>query len=101
MGKRAENAVKVIFTYDVPVDNQKEYLQATGEKIRPFWEAHGCQSYSVWQVTDHPTAFVKEMAFGDLGTLEKSMALQEAKSVKDLFHSFVNNVSCKICIHRV
>ena len=101
MGTRAENAVKVVFTYDVSVDNQKEYLQVTGEKIRPFWESHGCESYSVWQVTDNPTAFVKEMVFKDSKTMEKSMALQEAKSVKELFHSFVKNVSRKICIQRV
>jgi quinol monooxygenase YgiN len=101
MGKTAKKVVKVVFMYDVSVDNQKEYLKVTGEKIRPFWESHGCQSYSVWQVTDHPTPFVKEMVFEDLAKMEKSMALPEAQSVKELFHSFANNVSRKICIQRV
>jgi quinol monooxygenase YgiN len=101
MGNRAENAVKVVFTYDVSVDNQKEYLKVTGEKIRPFWESHGCQSYSVWQATDNPTAFVKEMVFEDLTKMEKSMALSEAKSVKELFHSFAGNVSRKVCLRRI
>jgi quinol monooxygenase YgiN len=101
MGNRAEKVVKVVFTYDVSVDNQKEYLNVTGDKIKPFWESHGCQSYSVWQVTDNPTAFVKEMVFEDLAKMEKSMALPEAQSVKDFFHSFVKNVSRKICFQRV
>jgi quinol monooxygenase YgiN len=99
MGKK--EVAKLVFTYEVSVEKQKEYLKATGEKIKPFWESHGCQSYSVWQVTDSPTAFVKEMVFEDLAKMEKSMALPEAQSVKDLFHSFVKNVSRKICIQRV
>ncbi len=101
MGNKVEGLVKVVFMYDVSVDSQKEYLEVTGEKIKPFWESHGCQSYSVWQVTDHPTAFVKEMVFQDVTSMEKSMALQEAKSIKDLFHGFANNVSRKLCIQRV
>ena len=86
MGNR--EVAKVVFTYDVSVEKQKEYLKVTGEKIKPFWESHGCQSYSVWQVTDHPTAFVKEMVFEDLTTMEKSMALHEAESVKELSFLF-------------
>jgi quinol monooxygenase YgiN len=97
MGNRAERVVKVVFTYDVSVDNQKEYLKVTGETIKPFWESHGCQSYSVWQGRDNPTAFVKEMVFEDLTTMEKSMALHEAESVKELFKSFVSNV----CMQRI
>jgi quinol monooxygenase YgiN len=101
MGDRTEGTVKVVFTYDVSVDNQPEYLKVTGEKIKPFWESHGCQSYSVWQVTNNPTAFVKEMVFEDLTTMEKSMALAEAKSIKELFFSFANNVSRRVCIERI
>jgi hypothetical protein len=101
MGDRNEGTVKVVFTYDVSVDNQKEYIKVTGEKIRPFWESHGCQSYSVWQVTSESTAFVKEMVFEDLVAMEKSMALHEAKSIKELFFSFANNVSRKICIQKI
>jgi len=101
MENRIQRAVKVVFTYDVFVDKQLEYLKVTAEKIRPFWESHGCQSYSVWQVTDHPTAFVKKMVFEDLTTMEKSMALHEAESVKELFKSFVTNVSRKVCMQRI
>jgi hypothetical protein len=101
MGNRAEKVVKVVFTYDVSVDNQKEYLKVTSEKIKPFWESHGCQSYSVWQVTDNPTAFVKEMLFEDLIAMEKAMALHEAKSVKELFYSFAGNISRKVCLQKI
>jgi quinol monooxygenase YgiN len=100
MGDSTEGTVKVVFTYDVSVDNQPEYLEVTGERIKPFWESHGCQSYSVWQVSDNPTAFVKEMVFKDLITMEKSMALHEAKSVKELFYSFASKVSRKVCIQK-
>jgi quinol monooxygenase YgiN len=101
MGSKRGTAVKVVFTYEVSVDNQKEYLQVTGEKIRPFWESHGCQSYSVWQVTDNPTAFVKEMVFEDLTKMEKTMALSEAKSVKDLFYSLAGNISRKVYLQKI
>ena len=41
--------VKVVFTFDVAPEKQSEYLKATAEKIKPYWESHGCQSYDVWQ----------------------------------------------------
>ncbi len=101
MEDKAKKIVKVVFTYDVSVNNQPEYLEVTATKIRPFWESHGCQSYSVWQVASEPTAFVKEMVFEDLATMESSMSLHEAKSIKELFFSFANNVSRKICFQRI
>ena len=101
MEDKTEGIVKVVFTYDVSVDNQPEYLKVTSEKIRPFWESHGCKSYSLWQVTGEPTAFVKEMVFEDLAAMEQSMALHEAQSIKELFFSFANNVSRKICIQKI
>ncbi len=101
MGERTEGIVKVAFTYDVSVDNQPEYLKVTVEKIRPFWESHGCKSYSLWQVTGEPTTFVKEMVFENLTAMEKSMSLQEAKPIKDLFFSFAKNVSRKVCVQKI
>jgi hypothetical protein len=101
MGNKEDKTVKVVFTYDVLVENQKEYLEITGEKIRPFWESHGCQSYSVWQVNDNSAAFVKEMVFENLTAMERSMSLQEAKSIKDLFFAFADNVSRKVCIKKI
>ncbi len=99
--KGDDKMVKVVFTYDVSVDNQPEYLKVTGEKIRPFWESHGCKSYTLWQAPGEPTSFIKEMVFEDLTAMERSMALQEAKSIKDLFFSFAKNVSRKVCIQRI
>lgn len=99
MGNR--EVAKVVFTYDVSFEKQKEYLKVTGEKIKPFWESNGCQSYSVWKVNDNPTAFVKEMVFEDVTIMEKIMALHEAKSIKELFFSFANNVSRKVCIQKI
>jgi quinol monooxygenase YgiN len=101
MGNRAEKLVKVVFTYDVSVENQNKYLEVTREKIKPFWESNGCQSYSVWKMTDNPTAFVKEMVFEDLTAMEKSMALHEAKSVKELFYSFAGNISRKVYFQKI
>jgi len=96
-----KEVAKVVFTYDVSIEKQKEYLKATGEKIKPFWECNGCQSYSVWKVSDNPTAFVKEMFFEDVTSMEKSISLTEAKSIKELFFSFANNVSRKVCIKKI
>ena len=96
-----KEVAKVVFTYDVSIEKQKEYLKATGEKIKPFWESNGCQSYSVWKVSDNPTAFVKEMFFEDVTSMEKSISLTEAKSIKELFFSFANNVSRKVCIKKI
>jgi quinol monooxygenase YgiN len=101
MGDKTEGIVKVVFTYDVSGDDQPEYLEVTATKIRPFWESHGCQSYSLWQVIDNPTAFVKEMVFENLAAMERSMSLQEAKHIKDLFFGFANNVSRKVCVQKI
>ena len=83
MGNR--EVAKVVFTYDVPADDQNEYIRISNGKIRPFWESHGCRSYFHRQGSDNLTAFVKEMVFEELTTMEKSMGLHEAKSVKELF----------------
>ncbi len=101
MADKSEGIVKVVFTYDVSVDNQAEYLEVTAKKIRPFWESHGCKSYSLWQVTGEPTTFVKEMVFENLTAMERSMSPQEAKPIKDLFFGFANNVSRKVCVRKI
>lgn len=101
MGERTGSTVKIVFTYDVPVDRQPEYLNLTRDKIKPFWESHGCQSYSLWQPIDSPTAFVKEMVFEDRAAMEKTMALDEAKPVKELFQNFAQGVSRKVCIYKI
>ena len=47
--------VTVIYEYDVPVEKQAEYVQATKEKIKPFWESIGCNAYDIWQVAESET----------------------------------------------
>ena len=93
--------VKIVYIYDVPEARQAEYLKATAEKIKPFWESHGCQSYSVWQVEESPTTFIKEMLFKDTTAMQQSVGMEEAKPAKELFYSFATNVSRKICMPKV
>jgi quinol monooxygenase YgiN len=93
--------VKVIFQYNVPKEKQAEYLQATADKIKPFWETHGCQSYTVWQVAESETGFVKEMLFEDMSGMKQTMSLKEAEPVKEIYFKFALDVSRKIITKRV
>ena len=56
--------IRVTFTFDVTEEKQAEYIKATAEKIKPFWEANGCLSYQIWQV-DGQSTFFKDMLFED------------------------------------
>ena len=89
--------VAMIFTYDIPVEKQTEYVQVTREKIKPFWESIGCIAYDIWQVADNETGFVKTMLFEDASQLKNSMARKEADAVKEIFGKFAENVSRKMC----
>ena len=90
-----------LYTYEVLVEKQSEYLKATAETIKPFWESHGCQSYNVWQAAEGGTSFIKPMFFEDMAALEKAMALPEAKLIVDIFKSFAINSSSKVYIQKV
>lgn len=95
--------VKEVFTYDVAREEQSEYLKATREKIKPYWEAHGCQSYQVWQA-EGETTFVKEMLFPDLVAREKTMSMSDAESnsIRKLWHSFISgDFLCKTYIQKI
>ena len=95
--------VKVVFTFEVAPEKQTEYLKATAEKIKPFWESHGCQSYQIWQIEDTAT-FLKEMHFTDQAARDKVMGLQdaEADSVRQLWRSYVSGeFTVKKHIHQV
>ncbi len=96
-----DKMIKVIFSYEVSPEKQEEYLKVTYEKIKPFWESHGCQSYSVWQVNDQTSTFIKEMLFKDLEEMKRVMALDEANPVKELFYSFAMNVSRMVCTKKI
>jgi quinol monooxygenase YgiN len=93
--------VKVVFQYNVSKEKQTEYLQMTRDKIKPFWEANGCQSYTVWQVGESQTAFVKEMLFESISGMKETMALKQADPVKELYFKFATDVSRKVITKKV
>jgi hypothetical protein len=93
--------VKVIFQYNVPIEKQAEYLQLTQDKIKPFWEANGCQSYTVWQVAESETGFVKEMLFERMPAMKETMSLKQAEPIKELYFKFATDVTRKIITKKV
>jgi quinol monooxygenase YgiN len=99
--EQEKKMVKVVFEYNVPKEKQAEYLQLTQERIRPFWEAHGCQSYSVWSVAESETGFVKEMLFENMSAMKETMSLKEAEPVKEIYFKFALDVSRRIITKKV
>jgi quinol monooxygenase YgiN len=94
--------VVMLYTFEVPAEKHSEYLKATAEIIKPFWESHGCNSYTVWQAADGGTSFIKPMVWDDVASMEKSQALRdsEGKPVIALFNSFAINVTRKVYIQK-
>ena len=78
---------KTVFTYEVESAKQADYIKSTKEVIKPFWESHGCLSYTVWQSQQNPTHFRKEMLFED-GAGPQS---DKAADVVKLFSSYAVN----------
>jgi quinol monooxygenase YgiN len=94
-------AAAMIFTFDVPEEKQADYLKATIEKIKPFWESHGCYSYDIWQTTDGEPEFMKIMLFSDVDAIKKStQGNEEAKPVVQLYNSFAINISTKTYVKK-
>jgi len=93
---------KTVFTFDVDPAKQEEYLKVTAEKIKPYWETHGCQSYNVWQM-DGGNTFIKEMLFEDVESKDKLFGLEEeaAVSMRKLWRSFMTDYTLKTYIRRV
>ena len=95
--------IKVIFTYSVEPGKQADYLKATAEVIKPFWELHGCLSYTVWQADDG--SFIKEMLFADQETTQKAMAMPQsdagAKEAVELFLKYAVNTTRRACEQKV
>ena len=56
---------KDTYSYEVPNEKQDEYLKITRDQIKPFWESHGCEAYTVWLSLEGSTRFIKEMVFKD------------------------------------
>ena len=93
--------VQVIFFYDIPEEKEKAYLEVTAQKIKPFWESNGCDSYEVWKVDGSQTAFVKEMIFKDEPTMKGTLSLETAEPIKQFFYDFAKDVSRKICTKKI
>ncbi len=85
-----------VFTFEVPIENQDAYLKATAEVIKPFWEAHDCISYEVFQdYFTSPERFVKIQFYKDKETMERSLALArqtpEGQEVVGTFMKFIRS----------
>jgi len=90
-----------IFTFDVPEEKQAEYLKVTSEKIKPFWESHGCQSYDIFQATEGSPAFLKTMFLADMSAIQMGADMsEEAKSIVQIFNSYATNVSVKTYVKK-
>ena len=92
--------VIIVYEYDVPVEKQAEYVQATREKIKPFWESIGCEAYDIWQVAESETRFIKTMLFNNMSAMKETVARKEADPVKELWAKFAENASRKICLKK-
>jgi hypothetical protein len=85
--------LKIVFSYEVPGEKQDEYLMITKNEIKPFWESHGCEAYTVWLSMEGSTRFIKEMVFKDESAMQSTMKLAEAEPIKKLFFQFANNIT--------
>jgi quinol monooxygenase YgiN len=85
--------IKIVFTYEVLKEKQDEYLKVTTDQIKPFWESHGCDAYTLWQLPEESTRFVKEMVFKDEPTMQTTMSLEDAQPIKKLFSQFATGVT--------
>ncbi len=90
--------VEVIFTFEVAKENQEEFLRFVKSGTKPWWESHGCLSYTVWQAAGE-NAFMKRMAFSDMAAVKKVMSANEenheCRALIDQFESYVINISRK------
>ena len=85
--------IKVIYSYEVPSEKQDEYLKITKDEIKPFWESHGCEAYTVWLSLEGSTKFMKEMVFKDELAMQSAMKLAEAEPIKKLFFQFAGGIT--------
>ena len=90
----------MLYMFEVPAEKHSEYIKATAETIKPFWESHGCNSYTIWQAADGGTSFIKPMVWDDMAAMEKGREVPEGKAIVDLFYSFAQNVVRKVYIQK-
>jgi quinol monooxygenase YgiN len=95
--------VMMVYIFEVPAQKHSQYLKVSAEKIKPFWESHGCKSYNLLQAAEGGTSFIKLMAWEDKASMEKTMALREGegKPIIDLFNSFATKVVRKVYIQKM
>jgi quinol monooxygenase YgiN len=99
IGKGKERImVNIIFSFEVAKENQEEFLSFVKSGTKPWWEAHGCLGYNVWQAAGE-NAFVKIMEFPDMATMEKVVPANEkdpeCKALIEKFESYTINISRK------
>jgi quinol monooxygenase YgiN len=85
--------LKIVYVYEVSEEKRDEYLKVTAEMIKPFWESHGCEAYTLWVPMEGSTRFMKEMDFKDEGTMQSALKLAEAEPIKKLFSELASNVT--------
>lgn len=92
--------VKVIFSFEVPKEKQKEFLDFVKSEsgTKAWWEANGCLAYDVYQA-DGENAFIKTMDFTDKETMSKIMPANEQNpeciALIEKFESYTINISRK------
>ena len=88
--------VEMIFQFEVAKETQEAFFKFVKEGTKPWWESHGCLSYTVWQVAGE-NRFMKRMRFSDMATFEKVIPVNEqdpeGKALIEKFDTFVTNVS--------
>lgn len=85
--------LKVVYIYDVSKEKQGEYLKVTAEMIKPFWESHGCDAYTLWVPMEGSTRFMKEMVFKDEETMQSTLKVTEAEPIKKLFSELATDIT--------
>ncbi len=90
------------FDFEVAPEKQDAFLEAVREKIKPYWESHGCWAYNVYQEYDPDrgsgTRFIKTQIMEGMPRSTKEGREQrspEAQEIVNLFYSFAENVSFK------
>jgi hypothetical protein len=91
-----------IFHFEVEPEDQAEFLQVVKDRIKPYWESHGCWSYNVYQAYDAEAGpgrhFVKtQIMEGMPSTVEESRAKRtpESQEVVERFYRYAKNVTFK------
>ena len=75
--------ILVVYSYKVPQEQFKEYLEVTQKQISPFWEERGCK-YEVYQHMDDSSSFLKLMCFEDEKTFRENFLEKDKEVSKEV-----------------